>query len=148
MDATGTDLVRRLFDEAFNQRDFACLDEIVAPDYVEHAHAPFGLDEPGAVNGPEHMRGVVDWLTDQFPDMRMTLLDLVGDGDTVAARVLSEGTNTGLLNGFIPATGKAFSAEQSHWYRIAGGRLAEHWATRDDLRAMQQLGVVQPGPPD
>jgi predicted ester cyclase len=146
MDATGTDLVRRLFDEVFNQRDFGCLDEIVAPEYVEHAHAPFGLDEPGAVNGPEHMRGVVDWLTDQFPDMRMTLLDLVGDGDTVAARVLSEGTNTGLLNGFIPATGKSFSAEQSHWYCIAGGKLAEHWATRDDLRTMQQLGVVQPGP--
>ncbi len=147
MDAMGTDLVKRLFDEAFNQRDFACLEEIVATDYVEHAHAPFGVDEPGAVNGPEHMRGVVDWLTDQFPDMRMTVLELVGDRDTVAARVLSEGTNTGLLNGFIPATGKAFSAEQSHWYRIAGGKLTEHWATRDDLRTMQQLGVVQSGPP-
>ncbi len=147
MGAVGTDLVKRLFDEAFNQREYGCLDEIVATDFVEHALAPFGTEEPGAVDGPEHMRGVVDWLTDQFPDLQMTVLAVVGDDDTVAVRIRSEGTNTGLLNGFIPPTGKAFSAEQSHWYRVADDRLVEHWATRDDLRSMQQLGVVQLGPP-
>ena len=44
----------------------------------------------------------------------------------------------------VPATGKRFSARQSHWFRVEDGKLAEHWATREDLAAMLQLGVVQP----
>ena len=48
----------------------------------------------------------------------------------------------------MPPTGKRFAARQSHWFRIADGKLAEHWATREDLVAMLQLGVLQPpGPP-
>lgn len=148
MSSTGRELIRRHFEEMFNGRDLSVCDEIHADDYVEHALAPFGREEPGRVNGPEHMRGVVEWLTAQFPDLHMTVEAVVEDGDTVAARVLSEGTNLGPLNGVVPPTGKRFSARQTHWFRVADGRLAEHWATRDDLQAMIQLGVVRPpGPP-
>ena len=72
---------------------------------------------------------------------------VVTEGDSVVARVLSEGTNLGRLGGVIPPTGNRFSARQSHWYRLAGGKLAEHWATRDDLTAMMQLGVLAPAAP-
>ena len=66
----------------------------------------------------------------------------------MAVRVLSEGTNLGPLNGVVPPTGKRFAARQGHWFRVEDGRLAEWWATREDLPAMLQLGVVQPpGPP-
>jgi predicted ester cyclase len=68
----------------------------------------------------------------------------VAEGDMVAVRVLSEGTNLGPLNGVVPPTGKRFAARQTHWFRVEGGRLAEHWAAREDLVAMLQLGVVQP----
>ena len=44
----------------------------------------------------------------------------------------------------MPPTGKWFSARQSHWFRVADGKLAEHWATREDLVAMLQLGLVRP----
>ena len=78
----------------------------------------------------------------------MTIESIVEEGDLIAARVLSEGTNSGLLNGVIPPTGRRFSATQSHWFRVEDGRLAEHWATREDLPAMIQLGVISPpGPP-
>ncbi len=78
----------------------------------------------------------------------MTIEAIVAEGDIVVARVLSEGTNLGPLNGAIPPTGKRFRAYQSHWYRVADGKLAEHWATREDLPAMLQLGVIRPpGPP-
>ncbi len=96
------------------------------------------------MNGPEHMRGVVEWLYAQFPDLRMTVEAVVEEGDTIAVRVLSEGTNLGPLNGVIPPTGKRFSARQTHWFRIEDGLLVEHWATREDLPAMLQLGVIQP----
>ena len=46
----------------------------------------------------------------------------------------------------LPASGKAFDAEQSHWFRLTDGKIAEHWATRDDLTTMLQLGsFADPG---
>lgn len=48
------------------------------------------------------------------------------------------------LNRVVPPTGKRFIARQSHWFRVADGKLVEHWATRDDLTAMLQLGILQP----
>jgi hypothetical protein len=47
----------------------------------------------------------------------------------------------------VPPTGREFAAGQSHWFRIENGRLAEHWAVRDDLTAMLQLGVIKPPRP-
>jgi predicted ester cyclase len=55
---------------------------------------------------------------------------------------MSEGTNLGKLNGVLPPTGERFAARQSHWYRVEKGKLAEHWAIRDDLMTMLQLGVL------
>jgi predicted ester cyclase len=140
-------LVRRLFDEGFNERDVDVFTELIATDYVEHATAPFRSDEPGKVHGPTHMRSVVEWLVEQFPDVTMRVDDVVADGETVVARVHSEGTNLGKLGGVIPPTGKRFSADQSHWYRVRDGKLAEHWAIRDDLTSMMQMGVLVPATP-
>ena len=143
----GTALVQRLFGDVFNGRALEALDDIVAVDYHEHALAPFEDVEPGLVDGPAHMRHVVEWLLAQFPDLTMDILETTSDSASVAVRVRSEGTNRGPLNGFLPPTGRRFSAEQAHWYRVVDGRLAEHWAVRDDLRTMVQLGVVaRPGP--
>jgi predicted ester cyclase len=144
------ELVRRHFEEIFNRKNLSVCDELMAQEYLEHAPAPFSEDAPGRVNGPKAMRQTAEWLLAQFPDLRMTVEAMISEGDTVAARVLSEGTNLGPLNGVVPPTGKRFRARQSHWYRVAEGKLVEHWATREDLPAMLQLGVIQPpggGPP-
>ena len=63
--------------------------------------------------------------------------------------ILSEGTNLGPLNGGVPPTGKRFRARHSHWFRVADGKLVEHWATREDLPTMLQHGILRPpgGPP-
>lgn len=119
-------------------------EDIAAADYVEHALAPFGAHEPGRVNGPDHLKATAQWLRDQFPDMRMIVEMTVSEGDLIAVLVTSTGTNRGPLNGVLPPTGRPFSARQSHWFRVRDGRLAEHWATRDDLGAMMQLGAIAP----
>jgi len=90
------------------------------------------------------MRGTAEWLLAQFPDLHMTIEATIAEGDTVAVRILSEGTNLGSINGVVPPTGKRFSARQSHWFRVADDKLVEHWATREDLPAMVQLGIIQP----
>jgi len=148
MSEANKQLVRRLLEETFNQKNPAVTDELLAEEYLEHAIAPFGQTEPGLVNGPVHMREAAEWLLAQFPDLHMTIEAIIAEGDAVAVRTLSQGTNLGPLNGVLPPTGKRFMARQSHWYRVADGKLAEHWATREDLPAMLQLGVLRPpGPP-
>ena len=147
MSEENKELVRRHFEEIFNQKNLDACDELMAEDYVENAPAPFEQAAPGRVNGPHAMRETARWLIDQFPDITMAIEAIVAEGDIVVVRVLSEGTNLGPM-GPMPPTGKRFSARQSHWYRIVDGKLAEHWVTRDDLTAMLQLGVISPpGPP-
>ena len=126
----------------FNTGDGSRADQVVSRTFVEHAMAPFGQDTPGRVDGPDHLTAASSLLRAQFPDLRMEIEAIVAERDTVAVLVTSTGTNRGPLNGVIPATGRMFSARQSHWFRVEDGRLCEHWATRDDLSAMLQLGVV------
>jgi predicted ester cyclase len=144
MPQANRELVRRYFEDVINQRDWDALAEIVADEYMEHAVAPFGQEEPGRVDGPSATRASLEWLIMQYPDMQMTIEALLAEGDTVVARILTEGTNLGKLNGVIPPTGRRFAARQSHWFRVENGKLAEHWATREDLPAMIQLGVIHP----
>jgi predicted ester cyclase len=138
------ELIRRHFQEIFNRKNLDACDELMADDYIENAVAPFRQSAPGRVNGPQAMRATAEWLIAQYPDIHMAIEAMAAEGDIVAVRVLSEGTNLGPLNGVMPPTGKRFSARQSHWYRVVDGKLAEHWATREDLPAMLQLGVIQP----
>jgi ketosteroid isomerase-like protein len=99
MSEANKELVRRHFEDIWNRKDLAVADELMAEDYLEHALAPFGQTEPGRVNGPAAMRQTAEWLLAQFPDLQMTIEAMVAEGDTVAVRVLSEGTNLG------PSTG-------------------------------------------
>ncbi len=143
MTEANKEAVRRYFEEIFNRKSLAACDEIVPEDYLEHAVAPFGQSAPGRVNGPDAVRETAEWLLAQFPDLHMTIEALITEEDTVAVRVRSEGTNLGTLNGVLPPTGKHFVASQSHWFRVDGGNLVEHWATREDLPMLLQLGIVQ-----
>jgi len=148
MPEANAELARRYFEEIINLRDLEVCAQIVAEEYTEHAVAPFGQSEPGHVNGPTATQESLEWLIAQFPDIHMTIEALVTEGDIVAVRTVSEGTNLGRLNGIIPPTGRHFVSRQSHWFRVENGQLAEHWATREDLPTMIQLGVIQPpGPP-
>ena len=138
-----TELVLRWIG-ALNADEVLDADAIASSDFLEHAIAPFVWEAPGLVAGPAHLRDTVAWLRGQFPDLRMTPEAILVDQEMVCVRVLSEGTNLGPLGGRIPATGRPFRSEQSHWFRVQDGRLAEHWATRDDLTTMLQLGVLTP----
>lgn len=112
MSEANKELVRRYFDEIFNRKSLACCDELMKEEYIEHAVAPFGKAAPGEVNGPEATRTTAEWLLEQFPDLHMTVEALISEGDIVAARVLSAGTNLGKLNGVMPPTGKPFRARE------------------------------------
>ena len=102
MESRDAETVRRWVEEMWNERRYSLCDELVATDFVEHAHAPFSEDEPGRVDGPETMRASMRWLLGQFPDLSMRIEAIVAHGGLVVVRVLSTGTDLGRLNGVLP----------------------------------------------
>jgi steroid delta-isomerase-like uncharacterized protein len=128
-------LVRRFANELMNRGNLQVADEICAPNAVNHS-AP-----PGSPAGPAGVKQMVTMYRSAFPDMRVTIEDLVAEGDKVAARWSVTGTHRGELMG-IPATGKRVTVTGMEINRFAGGKLVEHWESFDQLGLMQQLGVV------
>ena len=88
MSAQNAETIRRWVEDMWNGRHYALCGELIAPQMIEHAHAPFSEHEPGVVEGPQTMRASMEWLIGQFPDVSMTIEALVAEGDLVAARVL------------------------------------------------------------
>ena len=134
------DLVRRL-EEAWAANDLTTVDELLAPDLVSH-DAP-----PGMPPGREGAKAAHQMAMASFPDRRMTIEDIVGEGDRVAVRTTIRGTNTGGVPWLgVPANGKAIDIESISVYRVAGGRVVEHWGQNDVGRLMLQLGAASPMP--
>jgi steroid delta-isomerase-like uncharacterized protein len=133
---TNKELIARHF-EAFNAGDIDGFVGTMAEDSVNHAAIP-------QAQGREGARTIVSKLRAAFPDMRMTVDDVIAEGDKVVCRVTVTGTNKGPLDFVkikLPATGKTFRATHIHVFRVANGKIAERWAERDDVAMMQQLGV-------
>ncbi len=128
------DLVRRYIEEVWNDHDLAAIDELVSPEYFNHAASTAEYQRGGA-------KLAVEWLLSVFPDHRFDIEDAAAEGDTVAVRGTMGGTHEGDLMGIAP-TGKRVAVQQTHWFRVADGKVAEHWAVRDDLGMMRQLGVM------
>src|SRR5215471_9149590 len=127
---------RRTLEEVFNQGNLAIVDELVAPDFLNH-EVPRGMNN----RGPDSMRQIVRMLRTAFPDLHFTIEELVAEGDTVASRVIMKGTHLGPFQGIAP-TGRSFQQDHMHFVRFRDGKAIEHRAVRDDLGMMRQLGVI------
>jgi predicted ester cyclase len=121
--------------EIFGGGEVGLVDELIAPGCVDHS-AP-----PGTPAGPEGIRATVGWLHSVFDELDYEIEDVFGAGDRVAVRATFSGVHSGELFGNAP-TGRRFSVSHIHVYRVEDGRIAEHWATRDDLGMMRQLGLA------
>ena len=127
-------LVQQFFEQVINQRNLAALDQFVPPGGVNHTVPP-GM--------PQETNQFVGQYLNAFPDGQVTVEDLLADGDKVVAHVSFHGTHQGALRGMAP-TGKPITLMGIHIFRIANGKLVEHWGLMDRLAALQQLGVVPP----
>ena len=133
-------LVRRALDEVFAGGNLSVVNEIFHPEFINHEAGP------NTPPGPEGLKMTVKWLRDSFSDLHYDIEDEITEGDKVVVRVISNGRHTGPFIGF-PPTGKTFSAQQIHIYRIADGKIIEHWSSRDDLGQGIQLGLIPVGQP-
>jgi steroid delta-isomerase-like uncharacterized protein len=122
--------------EAINTGNLALLEKYVAPDYIEHTDGFQGV-EPFAQQIAAFRAG--------FPDLHVTIDDLLTDGDRFASRTTVTGTHTGDLMG-MPATGKRISVEAVDIGRIENGQAKERWGGLNMFSMLSQLGVI-PAPP-
>ena len=116
-------LVRR-YREAHNTNNLALLDEIVAADINSHN----GM--PGLTSGLQGGKRVHRTFLAAFPNGLITTEGLIAEGDQVVERFSFRGTNTGLLM-HAPATGKKVTFSGMSVFRIANGKIVEHWGAQD-----------------
>jgi predicted ester cyclase len=137
--STTTDLTNlgHLFAEIMTSHDVSRLDEIKAPDYVNHN----AFAEPGL----EGSKKVLGAIIAGVPDLKVTAEDVIvsADGSRVVGRYRYEGTHTGNLLGY-PATGNAFTMRSIDIWRVENGRFVEHWDELNTLEVFIQMGAVQP----
>ncbi len=127
--------------------------EVYAPEAVNRE----AKDEPpGArTGGPEGFHATAMWLREAYSDIRWEVHDAVQEGELVAVHATMGGRQTGPFTAYaedasvemvFPSRGREFAVTQTHWFRMKDGKIAEHWANRDDLTLGQQLGWTPPTP--
>jgi predicted ester cyclase len=133
-------IVRRFFDEAWNQNRLAELDEYISAENIHHGAS---ADGP---RGPEDIRQVIKRWRAAFPDFQYLIEALIAEDDLVVARVTMTGTHTGEQLSFgsriLPPTGKSLRAAEMFIFRTAGGKVVEFWANYDRLSVLEQLGAA------
>jgi steroid delta-isomerase-like uncharacterized protein len=127
-------LVRRFVEAVVNRGDADLLPALVAADHVGH-------DPLGDHYGLDGVRLGVAELRAAFPDLRVSVEDVVAAGDRVVHRFTLTGAQTGPYLG-LPPTGRPVRATGIAIDRVAGGKLAERWAVLDAIGLLRQLGAA------
>ncbi len=132
---TNKDLVRRGYAELVNEGNFSHLEEFIHEDYVDHTQPPgWPTDRAGLQQQLQYFRSA-------FPDIHVTLEEMVAEGDLVMFRQTMRGTHQGEFFG-IPPTGNPVEMTGTHLFRLKDGKLVEHRANNDDLGMLRQLGAI------
>jgi predicted ester cyclase len=120
-------------EEAFGKGNVAALDGRFASDAKEHQ---FGM--PPKVEG---LKGSITSLREAFPDLTLTVEEVVADGDMVWGRATARGTHLGPFMGMAPSS-KKFAIQVFDMCKFDNGRIVEHWGVPDRFALMAQLGAL------
>ena len=124
-------LVRRWIDEGFNRKDLKVVDEVFAEDFTVN-RSPIGRG------------GLKQSMTRRFaafPDLRVSVVEIVAEEDKVGIWYTVQGTQKGEFEGVRP-TGKRVNWFGSDFLRIENGKITEAWFVDDSLGLLRQLGVT------
>jgi predicted SnoaL-like aldol condensation-catalyzing enzyme len=129
------ELVRRYTREVFDEGDVAAVDRYLASDFYNHVTGKTGTDDfkqlARDVGRAAGTRNVIDFL--------------VAEGDLVAVYMTVTRTLHEELRAFgfaFPGDGRSYTVKHVHIYRVAGNKIYEHWAVRDDIGMLRQLGAL------
>jgi predicted ester cyclase len=129
---------RRLIEEGFNKGNLGAMDEICAPDFIEHQD---GITPP-TVDG---LKGAIISLRNPFPDLNLNIEEIIASEGKTWARITGRGTRQGAFMG-RPPMGKSFAITVIDICRFENNKIAEHWGVADRLSLMAQLGLLSRPP--
>jgi len=127
-------LTLRYWEEVANKGNLDLIEEICAPDYVCHE-----VDQD--IRGPEGVRQFIFMLRAAFPDLHVTVEDVIAEGDKIVQRWTGRGTHQGELMG-IPPTGNRVSVAGITISCFKDGKVSEEWEVYDMMGMMHQLGAI------
>jgi len=128
-------LVRRFVEEVQARGDVDAIDELLAPDLINHT------PPPGLPADREGARLITGAIRSAFPDHDAVIEQMVGEGDLVATYKTFTGTHSGEFMG-IPPTGRRVTIRVMDFVRIRDGKVVDHWNIVDVAGLMGQLGVM------
>jgi steroid delta-isomerase-like uncharacterized protein len=132
-------LIRKWFEEVWNQGREETVDAMCAKDVIGHGQAQHGAD----IRGPEHFKQFMRGFRSAFSDIHIEIHDTIEQGDKVVARWTTTMTHTGTFLD-TPPTGKHVSVNGISIQRFAGGKIIEGWDNWDQLGLFVQLGATPP----
>jgi steroid delta-isomerase-like uncharacterized protein len=131
---TNKAVLRRLLEEATNGGNLDLYDELCDPNYIFH-------DATTPMRGVEALKQTTRMFRDAFPDLHVTIEDLIGEGEMVVMRWTLRGTHRGTWMG-MPPTNMEIAMTGVSISRFADGKQAETWQSQDTLGMLQQLGFL------
>ena len=141
--AANKEIVRRFFEEAWNQNRVAELSEYISANNVTH---------PGTVTwpfGPEAAAQLMKIWRTGLPDYQCQIQEMIAEGNTVAVRITFGGTHTGrfdVASRSLPPSGKTLFDTEILFFHLTDSKITEIWAAWDRLSVLEQLGAI-PKPP-
>jgi predicted ester cyclase len=129
-------IVARLYNECLNGRKWNLVEELLAPDFVNHL---------AGTRGREAFLRTAKALSDAFDGMHFTIEDLFGEGDRVAVRWTLRGRHVGKFQTYEP-TGKPSEQKTNVIYRVEGGKLMESWIGPGPVRVSTAPSTNPPSP--
>ena len=123
-------LIREHYDATTHAYRPAAIERQIASDFVDH-------DSPEIV-GPNGVKAHIKALRTAFPDLSVTIEDMVAEGDLVAVRGTWRGTHQGEFRG-VPAIGRRIEFGGMVFWRVGGGQIRERWGLIDLPALMRQL---------
>lgn len=124
---------QRFYDDIASGGNLDLIDEIFDDAFVEHEELP------GMPPTKDGVRATFQMMRAAFPDLAMSVEDMVQEGDKLAVRARMSGTHEGDFMG-MPGSGKTFEIEVFDLLEFSGDRLVAHWGVTDQAAMMEQLG--------
>jgi steroid delta-isomerase-like uncharacterized protein len=131
--------IRRGYEDGWSAGNFAPVDEFLAPNAI--LHAPI---QPEPIVGREGVKDLMMKLRLGLPDLKITIEEMFGVGDTLLVRYTARGTHLGDFMG-IPPSGRQVVLDEIEVHKIVDGQIQEMWLEFDASSLLRQLGVLPEG---
>jgi len=118
-------IIRRLFEEALNQGHLAVVDELYTSNFVDHS-------TPSQIPGPKGVKEYLTMVRADFPDVHVTIDDLIAEGDKVVVRTTWRATQQSSHEDITPSNTQV-TRTMIHIFHLQGGKIHQEWNEGEGL---------------